>query len=90
MISDGQPAKGRHAGGAPVGQFGRHEAVAVARHQRLHHRMLGHMGLHQRPARPVLAAGAAGHLVEQLEGALGRAQVAAVQAEIGIDHRRPG
>jgi len=37
------------------------------------------MGLHQRLARPVLAAGATGDLIEKLEGALGRAQVAAVQ-----------
>ena len=48
------------------------------------------MGLHQRPARPVLAAGAAGDLVEELEGPLGSTQVAAVQAEIGVDHRDQG
>ena len=32
----------------------------------------------------------AAELVEKLEGAFGRAQVAAVQAEIGIDHRDQG
>ena len=42
-----------------------------------------------RPGRSC-AAGAAGDLVEQLEGALGGAQVAAVQAEIGIDHGDQG
>ena len=41
-----------------------------------------------RPGRSC-AAGAAGDLVEQLVGALGGAQVAAVQAEIGVDHARP-
>ena len=35
---------------------------------------------------PLLAPGAAGDLVEQLEGALGGAQVAAAEAEIGVDH----
>ena len=35
-------------------------------------------------------AGAARHLVQELIGALGRAQVAALEAEIGIDHADQG
>jgi hypothetical protein len=78
------------SGGGPVGQLGGHEAVAIIGNQCLHHRMLGRMGLHQGAAGPVLAAGAARHLVEQLEGALGRAQVAAIQTQVGIDHGDQG
>ena len=86
----GQPAEGRHAGAAAVGQLGRDEAVAVVGDQRLHHRMLGRMGLDQGPARPLGAAGAAGDLVQELKGPLGGAQVAAVEAEIGVDHADQG
>ena len=64
--------------------------AAVAGDQRLHHRMLRQEGLQQHPARRLGAAGAAGDLVQQLEGALGRAQIAAGQAEIGIDHADQG
>ena len=87
-------AASRPKGGMPaaraLGQLGGEEAVAVAGDQRLHHRMLRHVGLEQRPARPLGAAGAAGDLMEQLEGPLGGAQIAAVQAEIGIDHADQG
>ena len=47
--------------------------------------MLGHIGL-DRPRPGCVAAGAAGHLIEKLEGALGGAQVAVREAEIGVDH----
>ena len=63
-----------------------HEAVEVARDQRLHHRMLGREGLQQHPPRRLGAAGAAGDLVQQLHRALGGAQIAAGEAEIGVHH----
>jgi hypothetical protein len=54
--------------------------------ERLHHRMLWRVGLQQHPSRRLRAAGAAGHLVQQLHRALGGAQIAAGQPKIGIDH----
>ena len=47
--------------------------------------MVGLEGLQQAEALLAGAAGAAGHLAEQLEGALGGARIAIGQAEIGID-----
>jgi hypothetical protein len=44
------------------------------------------VGLDEHAPRLVAAAGAAGDLLDLLEAALGRAQIAALQAEIGIDH----
>ena len=44
------------------------------------------MGLDQHPARLVAAPGAAGDLLDLLEAALGGAQIAARQAEVGVDH----
>ena len=52
--------------------------------------MLGQVGLEQHPPRSLAPPGAARDLVEQLEGALGRAQIAALEAEIGIDHADQG
>ena len=48
------------------------------------------MGLDQHAARLVAAPGAAGDLLDLLEAALGGAQVAARQAEIGVDHPDQG
>src|SRR4051812_44174483 len=72
------PAVARDAGKTTVGQFRGDEAIALARPQCLHHRMLGRVSLDQRLTRPVLATRAAGYLIEQLEGALGGTQIAAV------------
>ena len=44
------------------------------------------MGLQIADAAALLAAGAADHLVEQLERAFGGARIAIAQAQIGIDH----
>ena len=52
---------------------------------RLHHRMLGHVGLHEAAPGDERAAGAAGHLVQELEGALGRARVGLAEAEVAVD-----
>ena len=43
------------------------------------------MRLQKADAAPLLAAGAADHLMQQLERALGRARIAIAEAEIGID-----
>ena len=48
--------------------------------------MLGHIGLDQPAPGNGLAAGAARHLTEQLEGALGRARIGLREAEIAVDH----
>ena len=48
--------------------------------------MLGHIGLDQPAAGDGLTAGAAGHLIEKLEGALGGARVGVRKSEIGVDH----
>ena len=48
------------------------------------------MGLDEHAARLVAAPGAAGDLLDLLEAALGRAQVAAGEAEVGIDHADQG
>ena len=48
------------------------------------------MGLDEDAAGLVAAAGAAGDLADLLEAALGRAQIAARQAEIGVDHADQG
>jgi hypothetical protein len=53
--------------------------------QRLHDGMLGAEGLQQHPAGGFGAAGTAGNLVEELDGALGGAEVSAGEAEVGID-----
>ena len=47
--------------------------------------MLGLVGLHQREARALGAAGAAGDLADELEGLLGGAEVAALEAEVGVE-----
>ncbi len=47
--------------------------------------MLGLVRLQEAYTAALLAPGAADHLMQQLEGALGRARVAVAEAEIGID-----
>ena len=65
--------------------LGRVERLAVRRDQRLHHRMLGLVRLQEADAAAFLAAGAADHLMQQLERALGGARIAVGEPEIGID-----
>ena len=86
----GEPAVGRHRRPAAGLGLGAPEALVVAREDRADRRMLGLVGLHQREARPLGAAGAAGDLADQLEGLLGGAQVAALQPEVGVDHPDEG
>ena len=51
---------------------------------------IGIVALDEDAARLVAAAGAAGDLADLLEGALGRAQVAAGQAQVRVDHADQG
>ena len=48
--------------------------------------MVGLVGLQKAAADAGVAAGAADHLMQKLEGALGGARIAVAQAEIRIDH----
>ena len=52
--------------------------------------MLGLVGLDEREAGALGAAGPAGDLADQLEGLLGGAQVAALQPEVGVDDADEG
>ncbi len=52
--------------------------------------MVGGKGLQQRPARPVGAARPAGHLGEELIGALTGPQVAASERKVRVDHPHQG
>ena len=75
-----QPPKRRIAGRLAQRDLARIERLAVAQDQRLHHRMLGLMRLQQSDAAALLAAGAADHLMQHLEGALGGARIAVAEA----------
>ena len=86
----GEPAVGRHQRAAAGLGLGAPEALVVAGQDRLDRRVLGLVGLDQRQARALGAAGAAGDLADQLEGLLGRPQVAALQPEVGVDHPDEG
>ncbi len=78
--------KGGSAGFLPLGDLALVEALGVARDDRAHDRMVGLVGLQQAEALLAGAAGAAGDLAQELEGALGGARVAVGEAEIGVDH----
>ena len=86
----GQPAERRHRRLAPSLGLGGVEAGDVAGNQGGDHRCVGVVGLDEHPSGLVAAPGAAGDLLDLLEAALGRAQVAAGQAEVGIDHADQG
>ena len=81
-----QAAVGRPVAGPPPLGLRSHEGVQVAADQRLHHRMLGAECLQQHLARRLRPPGAARDLVQQLHRPLRRAQVAAGQAKVGVDH----
>src|SRR6185369_8966086 len=80
-----QPSERRIAAALAQFDFGRIECVAVARYQRLHHRMLRLMRLQQPDAAAFLASGAADHLMQKLEGALRRTRIAVAEAEVAVD-----
>src|ERR1043166_5309044 len=81
-----EPAKRPIAGAFALLDFAGVKRLAIVRGQRLHHGMLGLVRLQIADAAALLAAGAADHLIEQLERPLGGARIAIVQAEIGVDH----
>ena len=80
-----QPPERRIAGLLAHLDLGGVERLAILRDQRAHHRMLRLMRLQIAVAAALLAAGAADHLMQQLECALGGARIAVRQAKIGID-----
>ena len=61
------------------------ESIAIAGDERAHHRMIRLMRLQEAYSAPFFAAGAADHLMQELERALGGARVAIAETEIGID-----
>ena len=81
----GEPAERRIAGALARLDLAGVKRLAVAGDQRLHHGMVGLMGLQVSNAAALLAAGAPDHLVEQLKRPLGGARIAIAEAEIGID-----
>ena len=48
----GEPAVGRQQAGLALADFAGEEGLAIARDDGLHHRMLGHVGLHEAAAAP--------------------------------------
>ena len=82
----GEASIGREARLFSPCRFGREKSVAIAVFERLKNRGLGLVGLQQRPARLLGAAGAAGDLRKQLVGPFRRAQIAAGKTEIPIDY----
>ena len=86
----GEAAERRHRRLAPGLGLGGVEAGSIARDQRGDDRRVGIVGLDEHAAGLVAAAGAAGDLLDLLEAALGGAQVAAGEAEVGIDHADQG
>ncbi|MDT4860738.1 hypothetical protein FQZ97_953130 [compost metagenome] len=80
----------RQGGGLALGHLGLDEGVAVARRQGLQHRVFGRPGLQQGAARLVRPPRPARGLGQQLIGPLGRAQVAAAQAQVRVHHPDQG
>ena len=85
-----EPAEGRQAGALAQRRLLLVEALGLAAEQRANDRMIGLPALDQRAARLVAAAGAAGHLSEQLKSALGGARIGAAEPGIGVDDADQG
>ena len=81
----GESAVGRPAAGAAGSRLLLHKLGEVAAEERLHDGMLRAEGLQQDAARCLSTAGAAGDLVEELDGALRRPQVAAGEAQVSVN-----
>ena len=84
-----RPYGGRPAA-SPLGQLHGDEGVPISRRQGLHHRMLRRPGLKQGTSGALAGARPAGDLGQGWKGALGGAQIAAAQAEVGVDHADQG
>ena len=80
-----EPTEGRKPCSLAQGDLLDVKLFRVAVEQGLHDGMLGLIGLNERGARLVPAAGSPRHLLEQLEGALRGARIAASEPEIRID-----
>jgi len=75
-----QPAERRIVRALAGRDLGVVERLAILRDQRAHYRVLGLMGLQVAAADAGVAASAADHLMQKLEGALGGARVAVIEA----------
>src|SRR5437763_10807646 len=80
-----EPPERGHGGLAACLGLGGVEACCVSFDERRDDLRIGIVGLDEYASGLVAAAGAAGDLLDLLEAALGRAQVAAGEAEIGVD-----
>ena len=79
----------RVAHGAAELQLALEEGVVVLRARVYQRVVVGHVRLQDHLARRVAAPRAPRHLRQQLEGALGRAEVGDAEAHVGVDHARP-
>ena len=86
----GEAAVGGPVAGAALVGFGGHEGGEVALDEGLHDGVFGGEGLEEDLAWGFGAAGAAGDLVVELDGSFGGAEVAAGEAEVGVDHADEG
>ena len=80
------PPERRRIGFAAAFGFGGVKGVCIARHQRADHGRAGIMRLDENTPGLGPATGASADLRDLLKAALRRAEVAALQAKIGIDH----
>ena len=85
-----EPPERRHVRVPARLGLGRNEPLAIPAGERGDDRRVGLVGLDEHAPRLVPAPGPAGHLHDLLEGPLGRAQVAARQPEVGVDHSDQG
>ena len=77
-------AERRKPGHAPFLQQRVGEGVVVASGGQAHQMMIGMAALQQHPATQIFAAGAAGHLQQQLRGLFGAAEIGAEEARVQI------
>ena len=88
-----EPPKRRQMAAPPRLDLGGIEGFAIARDQRLHHRMVGRVGLDQSATSLPYPPGPAGHLRQKLPGSFRRARIAMRKPKIGVDdadQRQPG
>ena len=86
----GEATERRPVTGLPLIGFRRHKGIARTLDQRGHDGVVRMVRLQQDAARPVFAARATRHLVQQLVGTLCGPQVPAVQTQIRVDHADQG
>lgn len=75
----------RQHGGLAHADLAFEESLAVTGDDGVHHGMIGQVGLDEATATDLLAAGAAGDLVEELEGAFAGTRISLAETEVTID-----